>query len=488
MTDIQKCICNKNASNKCITKTCKTCCASKYCKKHNNNDYLELNENTCFMCGIIKYHNNFNKLNENYYFCENCYNDNRTIFDNIIQEQIFTKDPVFEIGKISSCFCGKMCSEYCIIKCCCKCCKVPGCNKHNPSIGITNRDNNKCTLCMKETPDKLNNYINTKIDSKIKYCNNCYIENKQILDRLLEHESCTIYDELKNQLDKELKKELEENFELFLEQYKDQNITKTILENKIKNHKNYCFSILMESDLDYECFGCNDIINICDTDICVSCNILLCEDNCIRILYEHCPNKNCYYCKKGNCHNNTFNSFCNDCYLDENEIFYEKYQYAIITKDTILYDDNDINLRNFDEYELDYQCPNCKKIKMFKSSEIRNCDDCESYICYDCSETNYVKCDKNNCKYCINKTCYNGIFTCICDCCDPQLKNNKLRPISPSIVTENKLEQCNVCLSNKKNYACVPCGHLCLCGECSNKITDKCPICNNEITSIIKIF
>ena len=41
---------------------------------------------------------------------------------------------------------------------------------------------------------------------------------------------------------------------------------------------------------------------------------------------------------------------------------------------------------------------------------------------------------------------------------------------------------------NKKKYACIPCGHLCMCGNCANQISNKCPICKNKFIDIIKIF
>jgi rubrerythrin len=65
--------------------------------------------------------------------------------------------------------------------------------------------------------------------------------------------------------------------------------------------------------------------------------------------------------------------------------------------------------------------------------------------------------------------------------------NNK-RAISPFEITEHEEKRCNICLTNKKNYACVPCGHLCLCGTCSKNINKNCPICNNGIDNIIRIF
>lgn len=45
-------------------------------------------------------------------------------------------------------------------------------------------------------------------------------------------------------------------------------------------------------------------------------------------------------------------------------------------------------------------------------------------------------------------------------------------------------DDCIICLEVKKSKILVPCGHYCLCNNCSNKI-DKCPICRSNITSRI---
>jgi hypothetical protein len=48
---------------------------------------------------------------------------------------------------------------------------------------------------------------------------------------------------------------------------------------------------------------------------------------------------------------------------------------------------------------------------------------------------------------------------------------------------------CCICLDDEASYAMIPCGHLCLCGECSTNITlDECPICRESVTSTMKIY
>lgn len=47
-------------------------------------------------------------------------------------------------------------------------------------------------------------------------------------------------------------------------------------------------------------------------------------------------------------------------------------------------------------------------------------------------------------------------------------------------------DECVICMDKDAAYACVPCGHLSLCGDCKN--LDKCPICRTPVRSMLKIF
>lgn len=52
-------------------------------------------------------------------------------------------------------------------------------------------------------------------------------------------------------------------------------------------------------------------------------------------------------------------------------------------------------------------------------------------------------------------------------------------------------DKCPICLDGIKNYIIVPCGHKCLCEECSKLIKNNnrdCPICNNKVENIYKVF
>ena len=49
---------------------------------------------------------------------------------------------------------------------------------------------------------------------------------------------------------------------------------------------------------------------------------------------------------------------------------------------------------------------------------------------------------------------------------------------------------CCICLSNKINAICIPCGHACMCKKCSNDYdkNDACPICRKNIQNVFDMF
>ena len=50
-------------------------------------------------------------------------------------------------------------------------------------------------------------------------------------------------------------------------------------------------------------------------------------------------------------------------------------------------------------------------------------------------------------------------------------------------------DQCLICYTNKKCYAFIPCGHLCMCEECHLKYQDdKCILCRKEFSISYKIY
>lgn len=60
-----------------------------------------------------------------------------------------------------------------------------------------------------------------------------------------------------------------------------------------------------------------------------------------------------------------------------------------------------------------------------------------------------------------------------------------------AVVPEVKEEQlCVICLEREKQYALVPCGHLCLCLACTECIAGSahCPVCMGDVVHILRIY
>lgn len=45
----------------------------------------------------------------------------------------------------------------------------------------------------------------------------------------------------------------------------------------------------------------------------------------------------------------------------------------------------------------------------------------------------------------------------------------------------NELQQCLVCYQNPREIILLPCGHVCLCLDCSERINDLCPVCRGKV-------
>lgn len=49
-------------------------------------------------------------------------------------------------------------------------------------------------------------------------------------------------------------------------------------------------------------------------------------------------------------------------------------------------------------------------------------------------------------------------------------------------------QRCVVCVDNPKEVICLPCGHVCLCENCAEKIKLNCPVCRSKIESKAAAF
>ncbi|CAF4847184.1 unnamed protein product [Rotaria magnacalcarata] len=59
--------------------------------------------------------------------------------------------------------------------------------------------------------------------------------------------------------------------------------------------------------------------------------------------------------------------------------------------------------------------------------------------------------------------------------------------VSLSNMTQTKLEECVVCVTEGRQLACLPCGHVCACVVCGYGL-QKCPICRHTIQSFVRIY
>ena len=64
----------------------------------------------------------------------------------------------------------------------------------------------------------------------------------------------------------------------------------------------------------------------------------------------------------------------------------------------------------------------------------------------------------------------------------------KLQQRYDEAVVEDRGQKCSVCMDRRAEWALVPCGHKCLCGDCKEAAARPCPICRSTPTSIIRIY
>ena len=53
--------------------------------------------------------------------------------------------------------------------------------------------------------------------------------------------------------------------------------------------------------------------------------------------------------------------------------------------------------------------------------------------------------------------------------------------------TEPANTECAICLDDNAEYAAVPCGHRCLCADCS-KTVSQCPVCRTKMSAVLRVF
>ena len=75
----------------------------------------------------------------------------------------------------------------------------------------------------------------------------------------------------------------------------------------------------------------------------------------------------------------------------------------------------------------------------------------------------------------------------------PQGREERVRCERPSSNKRKKVEEetteklCVVCISMAPTHAAVPCGHICVCDRCLQRV-DKCPLCRTWCISYLRVF
>ena len=52
-------------------------------------------------------------------------------------------------------------------------------------------------------------------------------------------------------------------------------------------------------------------------------------------------------------------------------------------------------------------------------------------------------------------------------------------------------EECVICMDQRKSHIIVPCGHMCVCQACAERVTEEgeiCPICRTAVTMILPVY
>ena len=70
------------------------------------------------------------------------------------------------------------------------------------------------------------------------------------------------------------------------------------------------------------------------------------------------------------------------------------------------------------------------------------------------------------------------------------MKLNNCQPIDGDEIIQEGHE-CVICRTSRKTHVLVPCGHLCVCVNCAEitmTLSNACPICRKQSTSIMQVF
>ena len=58
---------------------------------------------------------------------------------------------------------------------------------------------------------------------------------------------------------------------------------------------------------------------------------------------------------------------------------------------------------------------------------------------------------------------------------------------APVLRRVNSMNNCTICMDNLINTVAIPCGHMCICTDCST-LVNSCPICRLDKIRFIKVY
>jgi hypothetical protein len=439
------------------------------------------------------------------------------------------------------CICGLLAAKKCVLQSCKKCCNATKCTLHREKTILHKLESfndscpNLCSLCGLEN-DKLNFYCKNNHEI-ISYCVECYNQNKQCINLMIFNNTTKKNRELlkipisENAEEKKKrikiinlhKKKKEESQSIKKAEIKKQKKNEKInreLKKKFKSmlkHTNYTgilssetlsecidsnlicddlMTLFLETEFFVKCESCVHLIDIDNVYYCMYCKKYNCDD-CTAQECNLCEDDDCTcplnLCKKSKykCQN------CVNFFVDEFNKQLEETKNEKITSQILT--TANLDICDFEEKFCDkiFYCDICKEDVNLSYTKISCCDICKNHFCKKCGvftcSYDIMTYDEDededeeilfNCNNCMEnqkdiKTAKNDIIVI-------KAKNFKKLEIDTPALNEH--EECAVCYINKKSFACVPCGHLCMCYKCKNNVENKCPICNEETTDIIKIY
>ena len=466
------------------------------------------NNQLCTKCNINEC------IDKNISVCAQCVNNNLTVdvCEQLMMFKVNTKNT-------SSCICGANASKSCILQCCKQCCAVNNCTLHCNQYG--NFIFNKCTLC--DTNKEILNFYCVQNKNKsqlISYCGECYIKNKKILNLLIfnnttpvqrkkfkipvsetkaeKTQRSAINNKTKNKMttaqkQQNKKNEIKSRLQYLKSCSKNGTYNNLLLNKHINLIDNDIIDLLENETLVFSC-SCDSICDFESVYHCKYCDLYKCEE-CTFSSVTVCDYEKCNY-PDNLCIHSSFK--CKECVNNKINDFSKNNVNVKIT--SLLLNTAEIDVRDFDNNLCDniFNCDICKEDVNLTYTKISKCDVCNNFCCNKCGifkkEHMYTLLFNDNdddeddeikftCTNCIKKD------TTINDDDDViTIKSKSFIKFESDVPATSKDEECAVCYTNKKVYACIPCGHLCLCYKCKNGVKDKCPMCNEEFYDIFKIY